>query len=35
MFNYKLLLIGALMISLNGFTIDVSGSDCPCDQFTV
>lgn len=33
--NYlQLLLIGTLIVSLNCYSIDVTGSDCPCDQFT-
>ncbi|CAD8047069.1 unnamed protein product [Paramecium sonneborni] len=34
MTNNNLLLLGLILITLNGFSIDISGKDCPCDTYT-
>lgn len=28
------LILGMILVTLNGFSVDISGNDCSCDTFT-
>ncbi|CAK92418.1 unnamed protein product (macronuclear) [Paramecium tetraurelia] len=34
MAHSTLLILGMILVTLNGFSVDISGSDCSCDTFT-